>query len=62
MGKDLGNDHGIFEGGDALQSTASPRALFDVEIECAFEQARPTHARWHFRARSPWNTGTPSLH
>ena len=36
---------GGFDGGDDLQGTATLRAVFNVDIEDAFEQVRPTHAR-----------------
>ena len=45
MREDLGNERGIDDGGDDLQATPAARAVFDIDIEHALEQARPTHAR-----------------
>ena len=40
------DDHGqIFDGGDEFQASATMWAVFDVDIEHALEQLRPTHAR-----------------
>ena len=40
------NDLRMFVGSDDLQAAATVWAVFDVDIEYALEQARPTHARW----------------
>ena len=39
------NHGGLFDGGDNLQGAATLRAVFDIDRENAFEQARPVHAR-----------------
>ncbi len=45
MRENLGNHRRIFDRGDALQAAAALRAVFNIDIEYAFEQARPTHTR-----------------
>ena len=42
---DLGNELRVFDGSDDLQTATTARALFEVDIEYVFEQARATHAR-----------------
>ena len=45
MGEDS-DDHGrLFDGSDDLQGAAARWAVFEVDLEDAFEQARPTQAR-----------------
>jgi hypothetical protein len=39
--EDPDNDLNIFGGSDDLQEATTARVLFDVNIEYAFEQARP---------------------
>lgn len=40
------DNHGrLFDGGDDLQPTAAVRAMLNVEVEDAFQQTRPAHAR-----------------
>jgi len=36
---------GFNDRGDDLQAVATVWAVFDIEIEYPFQQARPTHAR-----------------
>ncbi len=38
------NHRRLFDDGDDLQGTATLRAVFEVDIEHALEQARPAHA------------------
>jgi hypothetical protein len=45
MSEDAHDHRRILDGGDDLQGAAAVRAVFDVEIEDAFEQPGPTHAR-----------------
>ena len=45
VGEDSDHHRGIFDRSDDLQAAAALWAVFDVDIEDAFEQARPTHAR-----------------
>ena len=45
MREDPDNHGGLFDGGDNRQVAATMRAMFDIDRENAFEQARPTHAR-----------------
>ena len=42
------NHRRLFDGGDDLQGAATLRAVFDVDIEHALEQARPALARRRF--------------
>ena len=37
MGKNLGDDPGLFDGGDDLEFAATMGAMFDVDIEHPFE-------------------------
>ena len=43
--EDLGNHRRIFDRGDDLQAAPTLWAVINIDIEYAFEQARPTHAR-----------------
>ena len=45
MGEDTGNHRRLNDGGDDLQGAATLRAVFEIDIEDALEQARPAHAR-----------------
>jgi hypothetical protein len=44
MAEDLVDHRRIFDGGDDLQGAAAVRAVFHIDIEDPFEQARPTDA------------------
>ena len=48
MREDPDNHGGLFDGGDNLKVAATPRAVFEVDIEDALEQPRPAHARRYF--------------
>jgi len=39
------NHRRLFDGGNDLELAATLRAVFEVDIEHALEQARPAHAR-----------------
>ena len=45
MREDFGDHCRIFDGGDDLKVATTLRAVFEVDSENAFEQARPVHAR-----------------
>jgi hypothetical protein len=45
MREDIANDHRIFDGGDHLQLAATRPAVFDADIENAFEEAGPPQPR-----------------
>ncbi len=45
MREDIFDHRGVNDGGDDLQGAAAVWAVFDVNIENALEQARPTQAR-----------------
>ena len=45
MREDPDNHGGLLDGSDDLQVAATLRAVFEVDIEHAFEQPRPAHAR-----------------
>ena len=45
VGEESRNHRGIFDGGNDLQGAAALRAVFEIDIEDALEQARPAHAR-----------------
>jgi hypothetical protein len=57
MREDLANHRGLFDGGDDLQLAPAVRAMRDVDVEDALEQARPTHARGSLRRRLGGFTG-----
>jgi hypothetical protein len=40
----LGDDGGIFDGGDDLQEAATLGAVFQVDLEHPLQQPRPAHA------------------
>jgi hypothetical protein len=44
---DIDDELRVLDASDGLQAATTARALFDVNIEDALEQARPTHARWN---------------
>ena len=39
------NHHRLLDSGDDLQLTAALRAVFEINVENAFKQVRPAHAR-----------------
>ena len=45
MGEESRNHRRLNDGGNDLQGAAALRAVFEIDIEDALEQARPTHAR-----------------
>ena len=45
MGEDLHDHRRRLDGGDDLEVAPTLRAVFQVDLENALEQARPAHAR-----------------
>ena len=45
VGEESRNHRRLNDGGNDLQGAAALRAVFEIDIEDALEQARPTHAR-----------------
>ena len=43
--EDPDNHRGFLDGGDDLECAPALRAVFQVDVEHAFEQLRPTHPR-----------------
>ena len=54
VGEDLGNHRGSNDRGDDLQAAPTVWAVFDIDIEYPFQQARPTHA---LRRSGRWGLG-----
>jgi hypothetical protein len=52
MGEDSDNHRGILDGGKGLQVAAAVWTVFNVDLEDALEQTRPTHAAWRRAVRS----------
>ena len=52
MGEDSDNQRGILDGGKDLQVAAAVWTVFNVDLEDALEQTRPTHAAWRRAMRS----------
>lgn len=44
MSEDLGNYHGLFDGGNDFQGTATVGVVFDVDIQYPSESAGPADA------------------
>ncbi len=62
MGEDSDNHRGILDGRKDLQVGAAVWTVFNVNLEDALEQTRPTHAAWRRAVRSvSWVMGVDGL-